>query len=363
MAGLFIAFKYYDLKEYMMKNTTQSCILIVSFVLLLFTYGCKDTSNYLDTTLLTSTEFISSDKLTNPTSIIALDSFLVVGDLSSSSLEIYSITDGSFLTTLGNFGKGPGEFEIILTLSKVYNESESIWVFDAALNRLTKYNVTSKQPLQMITLKSGMPYGPVSVEDSLFISPGFSLTEGRFAIFNKDGDYLRSIGTIPGERDENVPIPIHLQAYQGKLRIKPSQDKLVFSTYYADRIDIYNNNGLILNTAFGASNTPPIYSISTVGDIPVMALSVANTRYGYIDVAVTDNYIYGLYSGRHLGDSYANLIHVYDWKGNNIINYHLDYDVRAISVCRNDQRLFAIREYPDLSILLYNLAATPIVGT
>jgi len=81
-----------------------------------------------------------------------------------------------------------------------------------------------------------------------------------------------------------------------------------------------------------------------------------DSRYGYIDVAVSNDKIYGLYDGglvNRQNTFRSNIIHVYNIEGEIIEKLQLDQYVKSIGVDSENQKIFA-KCYND-DLLLFNL--------
>lgn len=81
-------------------------------------------------------------------------------------------------------------------------------------------------------------------------------------------------------------------------------------------------------------------------------------RFGYIDIAVTDERIIALFSGRSRAErpgraNVGNILYIYDWKARLHDVYKLDSDVIAIAV--RDSILYALRHDPRPAVLRYVL--------
>ena len=79
-----------------------------------------------------------------------------------------------------------------------------------------------------------------------------------------------------------------------------------------------------------------------------------------MDLAVTDKYVYALYSGRtfkkHKMAAYeGETIYVYDWTGRLVKTYQLDVAITQFCVDEDENRLFAMANIPEPTIVSFNL--------
>jgi hypothetical protein len=92
----------------------------------------------------------------------------------------------------------------------------------------------------------------------------------------------------------------------------------------------------------------------------VLVMDSQKIRFGYIHAAATDRLIFALYSGRSRDDSpgkanFGEDIHVFDWSGNLLQAFKLDHDVLTIAIDQKGEILYAIRHYPTVALLAYDL--------
>lgn len=117
--------------------------------------------------------------------------------------------------------------------------------------------------------------------------------------------------------------------------MKPDQSKLAIGTRYADQIEIYEPDGTLIKQISGSLNSVPVYEVHSVGDKPVMSINRDKTHFGYIHIAVTNDFIYALYSGRlpleYPGRAnFGECVHIYDWNGELVRIYKLGNDIIKI---------------------------------
>ena len=79
-----------------------------------------------------------------------------------------------------------------------------------------------------------------------------------------------------------------------------------------------------------------------------------------IDVSVTDQYVYILYSGRNFKESkdkafLGNRIDVYDWEGKHVKRLNLDVDVQVMCIKEDDSAIYAIAPLPDPVLVSFSL--------
>ena len=79
--------------------------------------------------------------------------------------------------------------------------------------------------------------------------------------------------------------------------------------------------------------------------------------YGYVDLAVTDQWIIGLFSGRTLSEKRANqgnALHIFTWDGTPVARYFMDQDCISIDMA-NDSTLYALSIAPQPEVFSYKM--------
>ncbi|MFQ5530450.1 MAG: hypothetical protein ACE5FP_08890, partial [Gemmatimonadota bacterium] len=81
---------------------------------------------------------------------------------------------------------------------------------------------------------------------------------------------------------------------------------------------------------------------------------------GYIDLAVTDEAIFALFSGRdpqvfRATAGYADQVHVFRWNGDFVGALDLDHDAIAMAVSPDGEQLYTIRHDPIVEIRQHDL--------
>jgi hypothetical protein len=334
-------------------------ILIAAFLILVN----KNASEYNIKPLNLTSYTWFGDSLGLPAEILVMDTVLLIRDikplLNENWIQTYSLK-GRFISSFGKKGKGPNEMIGAWKIDTDISYNNHFWVYDLVLKRITEFSIDSLLPNKFITLKEGAPYNPVIVSNNLFISPGLGLFNGRLAFYDSVGLILREVGVIPPGLEEKTPIPIHQDAYQSRLKKTPDGSYVVLAVRFADQLEIYKSSGDMMKRIYGPKKSNPVYNVKSDGVNPIMVLNSKKAIMGYIDVSLSQNKIYALYSGRNLNEykenaSYGNTIHVFNLNGNLLNVYKTEEDLIGIAVDVNDTKMFAIQHKPKVLILTYNL--------
>ena len=191
-----------------------------------------DTIEYLE--LKTPKDLI----ITNIRGVKPVEDFVLV----VARLVLYKFTkDGQYVTTIGNWGQGPGEHTGIVDFDVDYEKRE---IVASDVQNLYHYDYDGKY-LYMI---KGTGFGDFAFQDSLiWACNGASspLQKNRFAVINRHGDTLRTysnsiygfLGTEEGLRSYNSTRQMSFYRYDGKLYTKGQMDEdTIYQVHGTERI-------------------------------------------------------------------------------------------------------------------------------
>jgi TolB-like 6-blade propeller-like len=186
------------------------------------------------------------------------------------------------------------------------------------------------------------------------------LNGGRLAVFSSSGEFTGTVGDTPPAAP-GVPAQVAGHAYQSTARLSPDRTRLALVTRHADRLEIYRADGTLAARATGPRGFEPVYSVARNPRGEPIFGSGRDLRFGYVDVAATEERIYALYSGRTRGQApgranFGRWVHVYDWSGRLHEVLGLDSDVLGIAVSADGGTLYAVRHEPAPALVAYPLA-------
>ena len=307
------------------------------------------------------------DALAMPTQIaIANDRIALVDGFAENPIHILD-AGGRYLAGLGRAGEGPGEFEGPRALEPTA-DGEGFWVFDAALSRLTLVEPDRWESIPASARVTLSIHGPAMVTglvrrgDDGFLAAGF-FGEGRLGHFTAGGSYEGATGPIP-TADFEAPPEVLQHAYRGNLKFDPAGTRLVFANRHAGFLEVFSPEGELLRRIGGPFAFEPVFGVKAGERGPSLAPG-DDLRFGYVDVATTNDRSYALFSGRtragHPGEAvYGRNVHVFDWDGTLLSVIHLDADAMAIAVDSRRSRLLAVRHLPTPAVLSYELLPAQI---
>jgi len=303
------------------------------------------------------------DYLAQPGRLLGMGEYLLVLDgVADSVLHLVSTRDGRRVRSQGRRGAGPGEYEGAWSITPDPRDPESAWAYDIALSRLTRVQTrggegADRDP-EIINISAELtPTQPLWLSDSVFVTPNFS-PRGRLLFFDRHGRLLRTAGGVPAD-DRGTPPTVLQQAWVGKLAVRPDKRRMAIVTQYADQVELYGEDGERIGTVRGPFGFDPRFTVADLQGFKTMS-SDESMRHGYVDVAATQDRIYGLFSGRtreaFVGDaSFGRHVHVYDWRGELLQVLKLDRDLISIALSPGGRRLYGSAHAPEPAIIHFEL--------
>jgi hypothetical protein len=311
------------------------------------------------------------------------DSSMIIGKTNyitmiNHSLYIQDIYDGYCYTKydtrtreayrFGKRGQGPGEMQMpSYTVSSIkINDTVCIGLYDTNPHKIFLYREDSLTNLAKNNLykvifcgrghKDDMTLHSYILNDSVILGGGAYKTD-VCKIYKKDvtqGTYIgqgtcMKVFTKYEKGNENWK---RIMREGDKFDLSPDKSYIVRITQFGGLIEAYKIENMELNQLFSKA----YFDVKTYPDLKWNH----DSRYGYIDVTVSDNKIYALYSGAHvlLEPSHepfkSKTVHVYDWDGKALETLLLDKYVSGIAVNNEDTELYALSN-AEKDLLLFRL--------
>jgi hypothetical protein len=293
-----------------------------------------------------------------------VDSFITVLDkYENKSFTLINVNNGK-AARICPVGQGPGE---IINPSKNVNilkkEGKTcLYVYDSFLSKILVYDLDSvlknneTPAFDFILLKPASKSTGITtiiqmINDSLWIGTGVYLN-GVFSFF-KHG--IRGKEMVDLFIDD-FPVSPFERAFREFPFFKVSHDKsyVVRSAHIAGIIEVYSIDGDTLQNKFSHKYFKQECKVIDYNTI----ISSDKTRNGYLDVAVSSDKVYGLYSGKlDKEPNYfqSQYIHIYDFDGNLLEILILDTPVCAIDIDNTGDVIYAIAAEGDRRILSFNI--------
>lgn len=337
--------------------------LTFSLSILGYCYFHNSKSKFFRGTELRGAALGLSDSLGLPTSIIFNSEKLFILDSSpvndDNHIRVFDPNTSKFITSFGKSGSGPGEYEGLWSISQKITNKNILILYDLIGLRITALNINSINNIfidTILTFKEGTPLSPAWLNDSTIISNGGSLKRGRYAEYCIDGSLKKYVGQIlPGKKPE-TPTPIHSEASIGKLKVTPDGKHIVLVSLNSDYLDIFDDTGNLVKRVEGPKGLDPQYKIKSINGEPKLSYADVHIILCYIDVTVTNNRIFALYSGEELqGATGGSIIHVFDIDGTFVKTYTVKEKLGGICIDSHRNLLYGIQNEPLPDIVVYEL--------
>ena len=295
---------------------------------------------------------------TTGSALVAIDRY------AENSIHVLDLTTGDLRASVGRKGEGPGEFKSANSIDRAAGGGDDVWIFDVGTQRLTRVDLSALDgdwAKEFVNLRgSARAMDPVRTANGEVLAVGF-FPEGRFGVFNREGEQVDVRGALP-EWSERIPPGVLQHAFTGTIKSDPARQRFAVGARHAGLLEIFDASGRKLARAQVPVEFEPRFTVNVRQDRPPSMGSGNDLRFGYVDVATTDDRVYGLFSGRLRGEypksaTYAREVHVFDWEGRLETIIRLDSDVISIAVDERDETLYAIRHDPLPAIMKYELPA------
>jgi len=251
----------------------------------------------------------------------------------------------------GQRGPGPGEFLWLRGAEPA--GGRQVWLNDLQAGRMTLYDLSRPGGAVVRTLRTPVGlYQPLHLGDTLVSNGLFPGEILRF--FVEDGGELREVRrAAPTPFGREVP-DVAMILNRTTLAASPRRDRLVGAYFYANRLDFYDRHGRLTAVAAGPREFAPTYRVvPDPREKMIRWVPTGETRYGYVDVAATDDRVYALFAGRPNGADTDRMaafdgteVHVFDWNGALLDVMPLDLPVGKIAVDAATHTLYGMRRDP-----------------
>lgn len=296
---------------------------------------------------------------------VARDRLIVLDTRGSQVVHILDSATGGLIESFGGRGEGPGEFAGPRSID-VVPSGDAFWIHDLNQQRSTLFSIEpptnkygSHRESRILTFEEGIGVlDPIHLGEGEILASGM-FEKGRLGHFDPEGRLFRASGELPPAPNGLQPHQIQF-IHQGALRGTPSRDRFALSSIFFTRVELFDRHGISRGLVHPPVELDPEIRTGRRGDRSIAYVS-PEAPAGYIDIAVTDEAIYALYSGRDPAvykeaSVYADQVHVFDWTGDFVGALNLDHDALAIAVSNDDKTLYTIRHDPVVEIRRHELS-------
>lgn len=243
---------------------------------------------------------------------------------------------------------GQGYGQITGAMSAGVIQKNKIWVHDVVLDKLvTAELLKNKAGKDSTVLKEyRLPRFFYSVQlatGNRLLGAGAQLTPSKVEeldlVSGKDMELYGAFDKEPA----GVPFGSWKHAQEGFLFLKPAGEKMVLASRFSDRIEIFDLATQTSKLIKGPENFDFAFEPFQTAGVDV-SVRTDKTRFAFSNGAVTDGFIYLLYSGKQHETDRPNdneTIYVYSWDGKPVKKLNLDRPVMSFTVSDDDTVLYA----------------------
>ena len=291
-------------------------------------------------------EQLKFNELLNPSKMLFHSPYLFLTDSKAPKrIHLVDYKTNEYINNIATAGKGPGE---LLSASSLDIHKNALWVHDMTLNKYVSYNLDSLKSKTynysdeiFFKNKATQNFSPkwLAKNEEKIVSTTFSDSKYRLMITDDTGEVIEEKFEMFASPSKNIPNTVHNMSYQSILKIKPDDSKVVIVNRYADLLEIYDMNTDEIKRIKTHSNYEPVYKVMTIDGGSTMGQG-DDMRFGYIDLSVSDDKIYTLFSGRTRAEgkaNYGDIICVYDWNGNFITSYKLESRAIGLQLIKGNE--------------------------
>lgn len=336
--------------------------IVTSVCLLLFLAGCSSSEEKVTKRLVHQSVSLPGMMIGSSHGLQKFGDEMIIMDYKSDSLfHRVDLRSGKYLGMFGVKGQGPDELIRPKRLHSYGENGLSCYDFMRQEVRTIRKDSLSGEMQTRTLLKRNdywafdvIPYGDWFVANGCF-------NDLQFGLFDRDGRLVEAVGELPckDEEERKIDPKNRAMAYQGTLRIT-GQGKMAFAandhkiillyriaggrlTDRREIIDWYGEYEPDLSAGEGA------YSVVYNGRLPM----------AYKDLAVTEDCLYALYSGRSFKDyglkkQECPYVYVYDWSGRQLALYELDLPIQCLCVDEEARRIYGIANNPDPELVYFD---------
>ncbi|WP_186756052.1 BF3164 family lipoprotein [Echinicola salinicaeni] len=309
---------------------------------------------------------LSFQEFLNPRHILYLDNHLIIAENSQQESDVFYLYDlekRTFLKTMGKKGLGPGETMTSSSLEAGFKTGE-FWNYDSNRRTINKFKINDDDSSKLATTQIKTPTNLNLVTEVTLTSPSSFIVKtaniwDKLAEINFEGDTLSKLGSWKNMVDKKGLNPFTVSHIcQGKLSSSLDKKYVGISGILKDFVEIFD-----LET--GKS----IYIEGPVGEDPSFELRkwTAETypvfhqpsTMHYSQLYLAEDSFFVLYKGETNSKESApephSKIFQFDYEGNFLNNYLLDYPILSFSMDEKEMKIYAITKDEDPNVAVFEL--------
>ena len=286
-----------------------------------------------------------------PYNITYIDTLLVYCDrYEGKTLSVFDLKNNRFVGRFINEGQGPNDV-IPLLLLIAYPQKDQLYTYQRDVATISIFDVPKFKKQKNIKIVSSTPWRPFEMKRSKDYYIGLGIFEkGRFGIYNSNGKFLYTGGSYPYKGDA-MDVSKAFILYQYQFCANPEKNYFAAGCSFSDHISFYEitDREIIPLKAY--------YSYDTTVDYKNHLVQSDNSINNYIFAYGTSSYCYMLFSGETYKTSKngGHYIIVFDWQGNYIKTFNVDYNVINFCVDEINNSIYATAQDENEDFIIIKL--------
>jgi hypothetical protein len=262
--------------------------------------------------------------------------------------SVYNIA-GDSLGSFGDKGQGPNDLFNNRWTGQFYDAS--IWINDVTFQKLHSINIEKSLSAKHCVFDRTVTLPVFSINsficnDSILISEQIEWNNIKLIQIN-----LNNTKEIKEDILYHYPVADPFSTYRSLWRLKPDGTKMASAMHAVNMINILN---LTDDSRMSLVIYPPAIKLSNI-----MNAYTDNIKWVYyVNMEVTDKYIYALYYNQVYEESFdiekEVEIHVFDWQGNAVHKYIIPQYIRCMAIDEDNNRIYGMSSM-DEQLYVYNL--------
>lgn len=310
--------------------------------------GCSLKSNDNDQKTTISSQVILQIKESCISDLSIIDKYLVVVENCEESL--YHVYDSKGFDKLGQFGrlgKGPNEFAFPKFTSQFEWNEDSLFAWVQDLNHLYKLNLTNSLFSEEILISERLAHSFNLVNeinllsDSILVGNDNELDAPFFVYNHRSASTFVSDPLFEISNSPTLPLQKRRVLFNNIVRVKPDRSRFVLAMDLFKRIDVFDSD---LNHLYIVDYKLPYQDISNTE----RRMNDNTIRY-YVDLDLTDNFIYALNWEMTFRDyldqnDISTTLEVYNWDGGLVIRYNFGERIVAVAIDEKNNQIIGLND-------------------
>ena len=337
---------------------------------LIFFVGCENKETKRDTISFTEEDLpdvitlkgykYAFPQLLNPKGILVSDGKAIIFErknVHDDKLHIIDLATMTYLQTKGKDGMGPGEVATI-TQVEALSDPNRFRAYDLELRLFSTFNLADTTRLAESQFKAPETAfyitNPALTSDTSLLANTvdgwtkylqLTISGDTLAMFGDWRDMIKGKKLPNGYQEEELDANLVSNVFQGPLKSSKNKRFAIKAGVKVDYIDIIDIEALSIKTIYGPLPGVPEFTISYWGGYQMPDMGSSSTS-RYIDVFPGKQSFFTLFLGknsREISDmNNPNRIFEFDYEGNLLSHFQLDYPLLGFSVDEENKVIYGV---------------------